>query len=192
MRKLHSPGWLGFDTNEWTRLCDEARDREQVGRAAPPREGGAGGEEPFVCRDGGFAEEGVHATMGLSRGCDAGRKALAVWACVRCGGRLQGAGVPDNSLWGERHCGAPGTALGACEAGPSTGPTAVGGVLRLKQSRFSRSSRPGCSLAGGASGLACAQSRLHRLFLSLAHSSAAPVSGPPPPLCISPHPQHYA
>jgi|GEM_PF-3052035 len=33
--------------------------------SAPPREGGAGGEEPVVCRDGGGAEEGVHATMGL-------------------------------------------------------------------------------------------------------------------------------
>jgi len=68
--------------------------------------------------------------------------------------------------------------------------TLKGVVLRLKQSRCSRSSRPCCPLAGGASGLACAQSRLHRLFLSLAHSSAAPVSGPPRPLCISPHPQH--
>ncbi|WP_244981865.1 transposase [Corallococcus exercitus] len=33
--------------------------------SAPPREGGAGGEEPVVCRDGGGVEEGVHATIGL-------------------------------------------------------------------------------------------------------------------------------
>ena len=49
--------------------------------------------------------------------------ALDVFSCVRWGGRLKGAGVPDGIRRGARHCGAPGIALSACAGSCSAGAT---------------------------------------------------------------------
>lgn len=52
---------------------------------------------------------------------------LDALACVRRGGRLKSAGVPDSNRRGARHSGAPGTVHATCSTGSSTGaPQSVG------------------------------------------------------------------
>ena len=86
--------------------------------------------------------EGAHTAFGLTPGCSSRTFALDVFACVRCGGRLEGVGVREGSRRGESDSGAPGVAHGECAPVPRARAAPERRVLKLEPPQPAKRARP--------------------------------------------------